>query len=209
MNSDGSNIKTCKVAVTKKTRDWWPIAAASNDKSLLVWQRYVNKHKYCKLCYALYDPQSNTLRKINGHKTTVISKMKVKYYTYNVTYLTGINHYLINVTTAHNSGIALLLDSNGNISTIKYGFPAFVRESSPAILKKNDSYILCYPRSPSGCMYMKVTENKIKYLGLQSGNKWSYRGTSGFFSNNDTYASFATLTKKAVKLYKYKALSFL
>ena len=213
MNTNGTNKKT--IAVAKgKTRNWWPLLAASSNRSLLVWQRYVNKKLYTHLCYAIYNPTTNRLCSISGSssKIQVLKGIKAKYYCYNVVYLPEINRYVINITTSANKGTLLLLNSKGRIIAKKTGLPAFVRESTPAVKYNDAAYTLCYPRSTTGAFTVTVNSSSISYKGKLSGSyKWTYCGTSGFFTDDGSTACFATLpiaktlkSNTTVKLINFK-----
>lgn len=198
MNSDGTAKTTKKV--TSHKRDWWPMLAASKIRAILVWQRFVKGKNYTKLCYAMFNPKTNSIGKIH-----MLKSIKTKYYTYNVTYLQSSNQYLINLSTVNNKGVALLLNSKGKLLTSKTGFPGFIRESAPALKTNGKTTTLAYPKYKSGIMIMKVSKNKISCISVKSGKyNWGYRGTSGFFTADNKVSCFATLTGSKMKIYKYK-----
>lgn len=202
MNYDGSNSRTLKL--TKgKTREWWPIVTASKKNALLVWQRYVKNQTYSNVCYTIYDPNTG---KLNSRGIQALKSIKAKYYTYNAVYLKNLNRYVLNITTDKNKSIVLLLSSNGKIVYKKTGLPAFAREASPAILIRTGADTLCYPKSPSGATFLRVTKNGIKYVGsAKSSYKWGYRGTSGFYTENGKTACFASLAKDRVVIRKFSS----
>ena len=104
MRTDGTGIVTKDIAAGGKTRDWWPVTASSvkQDKSIIVWQRYVKKHTYSKLMYALYDPVTNKVL-----SRARVGDYKVKYYNYSVTYLESIDRYVLTATLKNGKGVMI------------------------------------------------------------------------------------------------------
>ncbi len=200
ISGSGKILHQRKVAVGNKTRDWWPVTASSSDRSLLVWQRYVKKHTYSLLCFAVYDPDTNKI--ISKHIKT---NLHMKYYSYNAVYLKNIDRYLISFTQSDGSGTLLLVDQNGNIAAVKKGLPSFVREASPAVYSdSSDTAILCFAQGDRSICYYRVTKNSITHTASDSSDsQWSYRGTSGFFDSDISKVSFATLGRHNAELYVY------
>lgn len=200
LSENGKILHQRKVAVGNKTRDWWPVTASSSDRSLLVWQRYVKKHTYSLLCFAVYDPDTN---KIIAKQ--VKHNIHMKYYSYNAVYLKNIDRYLITFTQSDGSGTLLLVDQNGTITAVKKGLPSFVREASPAVdIDRDNATILCFAQGDRAICYYSVTENSIKHIASDSSDsQWSYRGTSGFFDSDTSQVSFATLGRHNAELYVY------
>ncbi len=209
MDSDGDDMVTVPVAKSETTRDWWPMLASSESKSLLVWQRYVDGETYSRLCYALYDPDKGQLEKVSENSTVaVLDDLNVRYYTYNVSYLKHRGVFVVNLTTTSGEGVILLIDKSGNIIKKIRGLEAFVREAVPAI--SDDVYEK---------MYYPVNRNEVQeiifdkdFAAKTSLHKcdfnWCESGMAGFIDNNGNIWFAALDTehfkkgKKTVKLVK-------
>ena len=177
ISGSGKILHQRKVAVGNKTRDWWPVTASSSDRSLLVWQRYVKKHTYSLLCFAVYDPDTNKI--ISKHIKT---NLHMKYYSYNAVYLKNIDRYLISFTQSDGSGTLLLVDQNGNIAAVKKGLPSFVREASPAVYSDNATPRSCARAGRPLYLLLSRLKNSIHIpRPTAPDSQWSCRGTSGFF----------------------------
>jgi len=199
MKTDGSDITTKPVSVDNGKRDWWPIIAASDSKTLLVWQRYINSAKYAHICYALYDPKTCTLS-----ATHVITTIKASYYRYNVSYAENADRFVIGVTDTAGAGNVLLIDENGRLTGRKAGLPGFVRESSPAIRDSGSGSVLVYPKAPTGAFSLKITGKSVRLLNRRTGNyRWTICGTSGFYAD-DGSVYFVNLGTSKVRLVHFR-----
>lgn len=199
MKTDGSGLKTIPVAVGDDSRDWWPMTASSNTRSLLVWQRYVNGKTYAKLCCALFDPVKNQLLPIRqstkaaAATVQTIQNLNLRYYTFGVTWLPRQQRFLIHATRSDGGGTLLLVNEQGTVTARKETLPAFVRESAPALTETADGTELCFPLSPSGAEFVRIKGDAIHPEKRVSGSyRWTYCGTAGFFRNPKT-ACFVTL----------------
>jgi hypothetical protein len=199
MRTDGTGVVTKSIAAGSRTRDWWPLTASSvkKDRSIIVWQRYVKKHTYSRLMYAVYDPQTNKVL-----SRARVGDYKVKYYNYSVTYLESIDRYVLTATLKSGKGIMMLITPAGKITVKKSGLAAFVREAEPAAGTSDGgkTVTVCYPRAAGGGVYYRITKSGIAKLRTSPGDKWGYRGTSGFFGSDTEQASFVTLGADSVEL---------
>lgn len=200
MSPTGTDIMQRKVAVGDRTRDWWPITASSSDSSILVWQRYVKDETYSHLCFAIYDPDTNSIK-----ARTVKNRIRMKYYSYNVVYLQDIDRYVISLTQANGEGTLMVVDENGKVTAEKTGFLSFVREASPAVdIDDDDAAVLCYPQGTRNIGFYRIGKKSIVCLGTRNaGVKWSYRGTSGFFDSDNSHVTFATLGRTKAEIHIY------
>jgi len=200
MKTDGTGVMKHKVAVGSRTRDWWPVTASSSDRSLLVWQRYVKKHKYSHICFAVYDPVKNRIIKKR------LLKYKARYYSFNAVYLKDIDRYAVNIALNNGKGVLLLVSDSGRIVSKRTVTPGFTRETAPAVCTGKTKYaVLCYPALSRKIMYFRISKKHISrpYRCSSHGYKWPYRGTSGFFNTGMTKVTFASLGSRAVILKSY------
>lgn len=203
MRTDGSGLKTLPVAVGDGSRDWWPMTASSQTRSLLVWQRYVDGKTYAKLCYALFDPVKNQLIPIHGSVVQTLRHLNLRYYTFGVTWLPQQHRFLIHATGTDGRGTLLLVNEQGSITARRDKLPAFVRESAPALTETAGGTELCLPTAPSGAQFVRIRGNAIQPGKRRSGKyRWTYNGTSGFFQNSKT-ACFVTLGTEERHLLKF------
>ena len=206
MKTDGSEKHTLTVSDAENTRDWWPQIAASEDKTLLVWQRYVDDENYSRLCYGIYNPAANKMQilKANQKSKRVLNKLKLKYYTYTVNYLEDQECFVIGLTTYGNKGMLIKLDLDGNITETLKNLPPIVREVQPAVREDGNTSLLCYPSQQGGVFYVRISQNKMACKSVKKNNyKWNYCGTSGFFTDDGDQVCFATLgiDEKEMKTY--------
>ena len=209
MDSDGQNQKTIPVVKSKESRDWWPLLAASNDKALLLWQRYVDDESYAHLCYSVYDPSKGALETISENNAVIeLPDYKLKYYCYNIVYLKNLKAYAVNLTTVDNGGILLLIDEKGKIIKEIKECEDFVREAAPAV-KESGSYTLYYPVSSSSVQAFEIgSDYSVKKTDYSTDYTWTYCGTAGFLDKKGN-VFFASLDsthfkkgKKTLKLVK-------
>lgn len=171
--------------------DWWPLIAASDSKTLLVWQRYAKDQQYSQLMIAVLDPASGAL-------STLAKLMdQIKYYTYNVTHLKNIDRFLVTGTTyGDNKGFAYLLDGNGSVVAQTKSLPATVRGAKAVVRANGSESVVVQPASPSGLMVLSVTANSITLKKtIVDAYNWSYCGTDGLFNSSGTQVYFASLSK--------------
>ncbi len=214
MESDGSNPKTTEVAKSENTRDWWPLPAASGNKSLLLWQRYVDGEEYAHLCYSLYNPSTGNLETITENETIVeLTDYKLKYYCYHPVYLDGLNIYVVNLSTIDNKGVLLFIDEKGNLIKEVKDCADFVREAAPAV-RTDTNYTLYYPVGNSEIQSFEISPDySVKSSVYDADYEWSECGTAGFLdAKGKVY--FASLDsthfkkgKKSLKLVQLKTES--
>jgi hypothetical protein len=199
-DTDGDFINKSNVAVGRKSRDWWPLVAGSENTAFLLWQRFVPGKKYAELIFSIYD-----VEKEEYIKTQFKLKDNVKYYTYDVQYLAGINKFLVSGSDNLNKGFSILISTDGNIITEKELPLAIIRESQPAIkmLNTKESKVI-YPADPNSLVALSVTENRIIIDGeFNIGYDWEVSGTDGvFLENNDIY--FVALSPGGLEEFKFK-----
>lgn len=203
MDSKGDNAKTIDVAVSDKTRDWWPMIAASESRALLVWQRYLDDKDYAQLCTAMYDPASGDLKTMSVNE-------KAHYYNYNAVYLKNLHLFAVNVTTVDKDGVLLLINENGQTVRRIDKCKAFVREASPAIKYTDDGVKLYYPVCNSDVECISIKNNLTAKSRILSGNyDWPECGVAGFTDNKGN-PWFAALDVKKFKKHKktVKLISF-
>ncbi len=189
-DSNGKYEREKDVSVGITHRDWWPLAAGSPGKVLLLWQRFVKNQEYADLMYSVYNPGSGTTVKGN----TKIED-HVKYYTYDVQYIGSIGRFLILGTYYSGGGFAVLVDENGIISARNTELPSLVREAQPAIKDSMDIAYALYPSSPNGLVVLTLTDSSIFINNTVTYSyAWSYIGTDGIFTgSNSVY--FVSLSK--------------
>ncbi|SKB83816.1 hypothetical protein SAMN06296386_106118 [Lachnospiraceae bacterium] len=194
MDSDGENMKTIDVCKSVSTRDWWPLAAASHDKAMLVWQRYVEGQKYAHLCFSIYDPAGARLETVSNNETAVeLKDMKLKYYSYNVVYLDKLRLFAVNLTTADDKGVLLLIDQSGKIVKKIENCAAFVREASPAVKTDGSVVTLFYPVNKKSIQSFSISSDlKVETALKDVDYEWTDCGTAGFIDEKER-AVFASL----------------
>lgn len=166
-----------EIAVGEATRDWWPLVAASPDRALLVWQRYVAGETYADLMGTVYDPFSGT------HTAVAVLVPQVKYYTYDVQYVAAIDRFLVTGTYDGGGGFAYLLDTGGNVRAQNTALPPFVREAQPALAAVCRGAVSVHPTAPTGAMALSLQPNAITLLETVSDlYSWSSIGTDGIFT---------------------------
>ncbi len=187
-DSDGVLEYTLDVAVGDSSRDWWPLAAGSPERTLLVWQRFVDDEEYSHLMFSLLDMNTGSLV-----VSPAMLEEKVQYYTYNAVFIPSISRFLITGAHPDGTGFAYLLDAEGNTVAANTDLPAPVRESQ-AILRDGEGEVLAVePIVPSGAMVLTLTPESIrlKYT-LEDDYTWSYSGIDGIFLSSDTIYIVAT-----------------
>ncbi len=200
MDSDGENMKTIPVSKSVSERDWWPLAAASGDKALLVWQRYVDGQKYARLCFSVYDPSKAGLETVSDNKTVaVLTELKLKYYCYNVVYLDKLGLFALNLTTVDDEGVLLLVDESGKIVKKIDKCASFVREASPAVKTDDSGVTLFYPVDKNGVQSFTISSELVAATDLKEiDHDWSDCGTAGFVDGKNR-VFFAVLDTKNFK----------
>lgn len=144
------------VAVASGRRDWWPLVAASDQRALLVWQRFVTGQSHAKLMMAVLDPTTGKL--VTPPKSLL--DMPVRYYTYAVSWVPATRRFLVIATHAAGTGFACLLDEQGRVIAKRSGLPPVVREAWPAV---NGTNVLALT-APTGAMVLSVAKDRITPL---------------------------------------------
>jgi hypothetical protein len=179
-NSQGKLVKSFNVAVDE-SRDWWPLVAASPKRAALVWQRYVEGKTYSQLMLAVLDVPGKTLQ------PAIKIEDGLRYYSYNVSYLTHINRFLILGSYDKGGGFAYLIDLAGNIVASHKNLPAIVREAQAVVLPQTGKAKIVQPIAPNGLMVLSVTPSSIQLTTtVADGYNWQTSGTDGIFLDTNT-----------------------
>ena len=181
--SSGKFIKKIDIAVSKKSRDWWPLIAGSDTTACLIWQRFIKGKKYSRLMCSIIDPAEGKIVKAN-----FILENNLKYYTYSVEYIPELKYFIIFGAYKKNGGFVFLIDQAGNVINVNRTIPSIVRESRPIISKNRPGVLIAQPISPSGLMLLSCAKDGIiKYeKTLDDSYVWGYSGTDGIFVNSGT-----------------------
>lgn len=153
-DSDGHLLR--HVAVASGKRDWWPLVASSDRRTLLVWQRFVKGQTHAKLMMAVLDPATGTL--VTPPRS--LAEMTVRYYTYAVSWVPATRRFLVTGTTKAGTGFACLLDEQGRVLAKRSDLPPMVREAWPAV---NGTNVVTLT-APTGGMLLSVADDRITPL---------------------------------------------
>jgi hypothetical protein len=190
----GSMINT---DVGTATRAWWPIIAGSDTNWLMVWQRYGTAG----------TGGGTVVGDIIDHTGKIVKQMTIysnnKYYYHDVQYIPSLGVYLVvgsqNSTT--NSGVAVLVDKQGNVVSTTTGLPNTVREAHTVI--SADGKVAAYPAMGIGAAVLDVTSTSVKLRKTVALNwNWDYMGSAGIFVT-PTRVLFATNSQKGVKFLNF------
>lgn len=193
LSSDGKVIHELKITPPDETRDWWPILKASKKNVALVWQRYVEDETYAQTMMALYDPKSNKLI-----KKPFVLQPKTIYYTYDVSYIDGLDVFVVSGTDEKGKGFLYTVNSDGKVIVKKHNLPGFIREAKPAIKVDNGVATFVYPKAKNGFMVYAITKNTVNLEArIHDNYEWQYGGTVGFFAD-DHVVYFASLSKEGI-----------
>jgi hypothetical protein len=180
--SNGDLQQSVDVAVGRVTRDWWPVVAGSNSHAILVWQRFVEGETYADLMVAILDPAIGVLV-----KDALVLEDHVKYYTYDVQYISAIDRFLVVGTYDAGGGFVYLLDNEGNVLADNKTLPATVRESQLVVREFDGGAVVVQPTTPTGVMVLSVTPSSITLeQTIADDYEWQYSGTDGIFVDSDT-----------------------
>jgi hypothetical protein len=180
-SSTGQLEKTLDVAVGKQSRDWWPLAAGSENRAMLVWQRFEDGETWSNLMLAVIDPATGGFIQ----KPVQVAK-KLQYYTYSVAHLPSLNRFLITATSNQGTGFALLYDENGKQLARKNGLPAIMRESQLLTRVNNGTVIVAQAIQPSGISVLTISDNTIELSEqINASMRWSIAGTDGLFIDDN------------------------
>ncbi len=168
-DSNGDNAHAVQVA--PNVREWWPMLAASPEKVLLIWQRYVPGKLYADLRMAVLDPAT-------GRLTTAPKTLKtgIQYYVYQTAYVAAVDRFLVTGTTHGGAGFAYLLDSAGRITATLTDLPATVREGGIAV---EDNLVYLATRT-NELIQLSLTSTSISLKAVRTSPiSWSYSGNLG------------------------------
>ena len=176
-NSKGELKHSVAVAVSKKTRDWWPLTAGSKKTAMLVWQRFVDDKTWSQLMMAVLDPETGQMLK----KPAPIAN-KIKYYTYNVVYLSALDRFLITGTNNNGEGFAQLFSQTGKLIGTLERLPPIMREAQIIQYQTGKKTIIAQAVEPAGIMILTATTDRLSFQEKVAGTqKWSIAGTDGVF----------------------------
>lgn len=181
-------------AVGTANRDWWPIVAGSDTNFLQVWQRYGTAGTGGgTVMGAIISPTGTIV------KSAFPIFTNDRYYYHDVQYIPASGNYLVtgtqNTGTA-NSGIAVILDKNGNVLSTKTGLPSTIREAHTVV--SEDGTRAVYPTN-NGAAVINIAGTTVtlaKTVPLTW--NWDYMGTAGVWASQ-TQVTFATGTQQGVK----------
>lgn len=189
----GQLINSQDITNRDKGREWWPMIAASPERALIVWQRYIEGEDYAQVMYALYDPVAKRFQ-----KRPLILQPNNAYYQYNVAYVQAIDSFIVTGNTRENKGYMYIINDTGRIVNGSFNLPPFVRESSPAIKNNDKRAELTYPMAPSGFIKYEVTaEDIIEKYQIADDYEWQTMGTAGFYTAKDEIY-FASLAQHGI-----------
>ncbi len=178
--SKGELKHTIPVAAGKKTRDWWPLTAGSKQTAMLVWQRFVDKETWSQLMMAVLDPITGEMLK----KPIRIAD-KLKYYTYNVAYLSALDRFLVTGTNSKGEGFAQLYSKTGELINVLKKLPPVMREAQIIQRQRGKKVVIAQAVEPAGVMLLTATADRLTFQDNIAGTqKWSIAGTDGIFVNN-------------------------
>jgi hypothetical protein len=174
-------------------RDWWPLLAASKQRVLLIWQRYVEGKTHSQLMIALLDPASGKLLK----KPTLLAD-GLEYYTYAVTYIPDANRFLITGTATGSKGFAYLLDTSARVVASNVALPPTVREAWPAVKGHNVLQLT----APSGAVVLSLKNDRIEPIHRYADHyQWQGIGAAAELEA-DGKATVYALSKTGVEIKK-------
>ncbi len=170
-NSSGDRTHTDAVQVAPNAREWWPMLAASHQKVLLIWQRYVPGELYADLIMAVLDPATNQLT-----TTPTTLKTGIRYYVYQAVYVEAVDRFLVTGTTYDGTGFANLVDTSGHITATLTGLPTIVREGGIAV-ENNLAYLAA---GTNELIQLSLTSTSITLQATKTSPiSWSYIGNLG------------------------------
>ncbi len=177
IKNDGSLERTVNVSVGNE-RDWWPVVAGSPQTALLVWQRFVPGSTAVDLYVAALDPATGMLTKAPTKITS-----GVKYYTYNVAYVPGIDAFFVQGSYAAGGGFGYVINNSGSTIVARTDLPSIVRESDSVVRGST----VVQATAPTGLIVYDLTRSSITMRRtIQDSYRWQYMGLAGIFVDPDT-----------------------
>jgi hypothetical protein len=174
---EGELEHTVPVAVSKTTRDWWPLVAGSKHTAMLLWQRFVDGETWSILMMAILDPATGQILK----KPVQIAG-NLKYYTYSAAYLTELNRFLVTGTNNKDVGFAHLYSQTGELVSTLEKLPPIMREAQIIQRHNGKQTRVAQAIEPAGVMVLTASADHLtiqeKIMGTQN---WSIAGTDGIF----------------------------
>jgi hypothetical protein len=181
-------------AIATGTRDWWPLVAASGNRALLVWQRFVEGETTSRLMIALIDAATGRLVK----KPLRLAD-ELQYYNYAVAYVPAVDRFLITGTRNEGKGFAYLLDNSGRLVAKNLDLPATVREAWPAV--RGTKIVL--PTAPNGAQMLSVKNDRIESIHRYADHyQWQGIGAAAEF-DDDGKARVYALSKSGIVIRKW------
>lgn len=175
-DSKGDELKELNLAHDK--REWWPMAAGSPDRALLLWQAFVKGKTFARLKAALVDP-------ISGRVTVVkLPKVDLAYYTYNAQYMPAIKRFLIVGTREGGTGFAALVDANGQMTAYVPCMPPTVREAGIAVAGR----VALTPVLDNKMIRLAATPDSLRVDGMANVPfGWAEEGSVGLPDGADSF----------------------
>jgi hypothetical protein len=181
-------------AIATGTRDWWPLVAASGNRALLVWQRFVEGATTSSLMIALIDPATGRLVK----KPLKLAD-ELQYYNYAVAYVPAVDRFLITGTRKEGKGFAFLLDNSGRLVAKNLDLPPTVREAWPAVRGTR----ILQPTAPDGAQMLSVKNDRIEAMHRYADHyQWQGIGAAAEF-DDDGKARVYALSKNGMVIRKW------
>jgi len=144
---------------------------------MLVWQRFVDDKTWSQLMMAVLDPETGQMLK----KPAPIAN-KIKYYTYNVVYLSALDRFLITGTNNNGEGFAQLFSQTGKLIGTLERLPPIMREAQIIQYQTGKKTIIAQAVEPAGIMILTATTDRLSFQEKVAGTqKWSIAGTDGVF----------------------------
>jgi hypothetical protein len=180
---DGNGVPgpEIEISVGDDTRNWWPIAAASDAEALVVWQRY----------HSEIDEDGNTIESaslegaIVDATGSVQSRLRiastVDYYVYDVQYVPSLRLFLV-LGSDSDGGFGALVNPAGRIVARRHGLPRTIREAKTAITGGQTGTTAVYPAAPTGVAALALGKRSINLIDTIAGDmEWDSIGTDGVF----------------------------
>jgi hypothetical protein len=181
-------------AIATGMRDWWPLVAASRNRALLVWQRFMKGETTSRLMIALLDPATGKLV-----KKPVRLADGLQYYNYAVAYVAAVDRFLITGTRKEGKGFAYLLDNSGKVVAKNLDLPPTVREAWPAVRGTR----ILQPMAPNGAQMLSVKNDRIEAIHRYADDyQWQAIGAAAEL-DDDGKARIYALSKSGIAIRKW------
>jgi hypothetical protein len=185
--SRGELLKKMDVAADK--REWWPLAAGSERKALLLWQQFVPGENFGRLMRAVLDAQTGDI------SATEVLQPELMYYHYAVAYAPELGRFVVTGNDAKGRGFALLLDLHGEVTGRLDCMPAMVREAGIVV----DGRKLYVPAQGDRLLALGLHEDGVTLDAvMDSPLHWESLGSTGLIRKAGE-ARWVSLTARGVE----------